>query len=301
MVSAINSKVTGGAITAGFITPASWQILNSSQILFSVGVDSVAYLQNPIINIDKKLLPKNVPFIVAGEEYAKILVNEFTPGTFLWLANYIEQDKRNHPMHPCRGHKWKLTSKVAIPSFNPEFNRVSVETVCKQIAYAKLFFDYIWFTPLINEQDLVFKLHAFFGLATPLKGYVIPFGDLFHIGGDTTVRGFNYGQIGPQFLGDTIGGKKAMFINTELIFPITQDLNMKGVLFYDGGAGWDNPYLNGVNRVLIENNNFDYRHAVGVGIRLYSPMPVRIDWGFKLDPRPGEDASQVHFSMNYDW
>jgi len=47
--------------------------------------------------------------------------------------------------------------------------------------------------------------------------------------------------------------------------------------------------------------DFDYRHSVGVGIRLMNPMPIKIDWGFKLDPRPGEPPYEVHFGMAYEW
>ena len=58
----------------------------------------------------------------------------------------------------------------------------------------------------------------------------------------------------------------------------------------------------------FENNNFDYRHAIGFGIRVLNPMPVRIDWGFKIDPRKNridpersETPYEVHFGMNYGW
>ena len=90
---------------------------------------------------------------------------------------------------------------------------------------------------------------------------------------------FLFGEIGPQFnvfdqlseatRGDSIGGTKATWINAELIFPITNDMNFKGVLFYDGGAGWDNPYVDCDDRQFIRNNHFNYRHAVGFGIRIY--------------------------------
>lgn len=258
----------------------------------------------------------------AREQYARILLKEFKPGEYVWLAANIKQDKRNHPMLPNRGHKWEISTKVGIPSFQgqrslvkvsnnffdtdvpPETQKVIASLYAfdnSKIAYGKLFMDYTWYTPIINEYDLIFKLHLFFGLASPLKNNAIPFNELFHIGGDTTVRGFSYGQIGPKFLGDTIGGKKAFFMNTELLFPITQDFSLRGLVFYDGGAGWDNPYACCVNPALISDNNFSYRHAVGFGIRMSRPIPVRVDWGFKLDPRNGENESQVHFGMSYDW
>ncbi len=307
VMGAINSKVTGGGITAGFITSPHWKILGNTQALFSVGIDSVSYNKPPAISIPQQDLPRGVTQERAFLDYSNILIKEFTPGEYVWLANYLEQDQRNHPIHTSRGHKWKIVSKVAIPSFDREGSGMTGDATTRKNGFAKLFLDYTWYNPLIGEQDLVFKLHLFFGIATPLSGRSIPFNELFHIGGDTTVRGFSYGQIGPKFLqtsdypGDTIGAKKAFYINAELIFPITQDMSMKAVAFYDGGAGWDNPYVCNAAPGLISDNKFNYRHSVGVGIRLLRPMPIRVDWGFKLDPRNGERESEVHFGMTYDW
>lgn len=124
------------------------------------------------------------------------------------------------------------------------------------------------------------------------------------------MRGFLWGQISPQFgvidledsfLGDSIGASKALYLNVEFIFPIMSDFSVKGLLFYDGGSGWDNPYAKDVPGRFIRHNGFDYRHAVGVGIRLLNPMPLSIDWGFKLDPRKGESVHEVHFNMAYGW
>jgi len=30
-------------------------------------------------------------------------------------------------------------------------------------------------------------------------------------------------------------------------------------------------------------------------------MPMKIDWGFKLDPKKDEPGYEVHFAMGYDW
>ena len=335
---AINAKITGASLLAGFITPPTWSIFNNTSILFSLGGESIKYFRSlptensqghnvvASVSVRREALPKGVSIGEAEQAYGNILLREFKPGEYIWISANIDQDKRNHPVHTSRGQKLKIIAKVAIPSLETKQSSVILNDVLIpnqenpssplrfrlddpgltnpkgfKIGYAKFFMDYTWYTPLINEQDLVFKMHLFFGLATPLKGRSIPFNELFHIGGDTTVRGFTYGEIGPKFMGDTIGGKKAMYINSELIFPITSDLSMKGVVFYDGGSGWDNPYACGVPQGLITNNGFDYRNSVGFGLRLLRPMPVRIDWGFKLDPRTGEQESQVHFGMSYDW
>ncbi len=304
LTAAVHARITGGATTLGFLTNPRWPFFDSSQVLFSLGIDSLKYNAPPVpFTFSQSDLPKNVTVAQANADYRSIIGKEFTPGGFLWLANHLEQDKRNHPIHSSRGHKWKMTTKIAVPSLDPQISGLKENAALRRLGFGKIFFDYTWYTPLINEQDLVFKLHLFFGFAAPYSNKLIPFGELFHVGGDTTVRGFSYGEIGPKFLGDTIGGKKAMFMNAELIFPITQDMSMKGVVFYDGGSGWDNPYVTDqmISQGLVTDNSFDYRHSVGFGIRMLRPVPVRVDWGFKLDPRTGEKESQIHFGMTYDW
>ena len=286
---AISEKLTGGALTAGVVTRTAW--FNDVQVLFSAGLDNLRY-EKPIQFVD---LDGRNPAEVT--EFKHILCKEFTAGSFAWFTNKIEQDMRNHPMHPSRGHNWQLSTRFGVP------------TLKDNISFYRMSFDGNWFTPLIGERDLVFRLHGNIGFAGPFSNSrVIPFAELFHIGGPNSVRGFLYGQIGPTLLGDSMGAKKAIFINAELIFPITPDFNMKGVVFYDGGAGWDSAYTSPSNAHMLRGNSFDYRQSVGIGVRILNPMPVRIDWGFKLDPRRdrfnpalSESASEVHFTMSYDW
>lgn len=288
-INAVHEKLTGGSGTAGFITQSRRHIMHDVHVLASVGIDNIAYQRQPkaqIFGATQQTL----------DEFQRILDKEFDPGKFVWLSTKLEQDTRNHPVHTSRGHRWKITNKFAIPTFG------------SNIGYYKLNFDAHWFTPLIGEYDLVLHLRSYFGIAAPFKNRTVPFGELFHIGGQQSVRGFLFGQIGPKFLGDTIGAKKALFLNVELIFPITSDLTMKGVVFYDGGAGFDNPYVGDVSCKNVMDNSFDYRHSVGIGLRLLKPMPMKIDWGFKIDPRKNrlnpdfsESASEVHFGMSYDW
>lgn len=286
-VRTVHQKLTGGSVTLGCITQSKNQLFHDVNILFSTGVEDIKYNQPAIAQL---------PGPFERMQYQEILNQEFKPGTFAFISTKMEQDTRNHPVHTMWGHKWRFATKFAIPTFGND------------IGYYKVELDASWFTPLIAEYDLVLKLHAYFGVSSPFKNRSIPFGDLFHIGGQSSVRGFLFGQIGPQFLGDTIGGSKAFFWNAELIAPITADMNMKAVVFYDGGTGFNNPYITAADKPFVSGNNFDYRHAVGIGIRVLQPMPVNIDWGFKIDPRKnrlfpkrGESASEVHFGMSYDW
>ncbi len=282
---AVNERLTGAGATLGFITPYLWE----TQVMCRFGIDRVAYEKKPEARVydtkDKK------DRVLATTEYQGVLDKLFQSGKYFWIAAHLGMDRKNHPIHPSRGYKWLAIGQFGVPSFG-----------CN-IGFCKFDCDLNWYTPLIGERDLVLRLHAYFGFLTRFKGRTIPYRELFHIGGPASVRGFLFGQVGPQFLGDSIGGQKGFFVSAELSFPITPDFNMKGVVFYDGGSGWDNPYACGISKKFLEHNTFQFRHSVGVGLRILRPMPVRIDWGFKLDrnKKLNETASEVHFGMTYDF
>lgn len=308
----VNERLAGGVFTTGMVVSSYKRYLQDTFLRASLGADSVSYGKDNIKGQDReRILTANIPRLFGDPSeklrekatltYTALLAELFTPGYFFTLAGNIGRDQRNHPMHPSRGLSWLARSILGLPALDHA-----------KIGFYKCDIDLNWFTPLINERDLVLRLHAYAGFIHKLKGHVVPYRELFHIGGPSTVRGFLWGQIGPQFeviesngfiRQDSIGASRAAYINAELIFPITRDFNLKGVVFYDGGAGWKNPYTNCIPDLneFVVNQHAHYRHAVGFGIRILNPMPIRVDWGFKLDPRKNESPYEVHFGMTYDW
>lgn len=241
----------------------------------------------------------NVSNQTLNNEMQTILNARMKSGKVAFWQCDVGQDSRNHPVHPSEGHRWIATSKVGFPVGS------------SNLGFYKLQLDSHWYTSLINDTDLVLHIHAHAGYVNSYKNYSIPFKELYNIGGTGSVRGWTFGQISPVWApaayieeegwqGDPIGGRKAFFLNTELLFPITKDMSIKGCVFYDGGSGWDTPPTN-IAPSNIKNNSFDYRHSIGVGIRMTSPQPIKIDWAFKLDKRPGESATEVSFSSYYDF
>lgn len=293
----VNEKDTGGSGTLGLVTSSQHHMFNDTFVRCSIGLENLRYETKPMATIRGLITPQDT--IDANNAYNVLLDQLFHTGSFVPFSIHLGKDARNHPMHPSNGYSWILKSVAAFP------------TMSKSLGFGKIDFDGHWFTPLIGDFDLVLHLRGYFGVVASMRKKLIPYRELFHIGGQASVRGFLFGQIGPQFtvnrtgsrLSDSIGGSKTFFVNVELIFPIMQDFSLKGLVFYDGGAGWDNPYVccDNIPSRFITNNNFNYRHTVGVGLRLLNPMPVRIDWGFKLDQLKGESPSEVHFSMSYDW
>ena len=142
-----------------------------------------------------------------------------------------------------------------------------------------------WFFPLPLYSTLNLRAQA--GVIEAYSGKVVPIYEKFFVGGISTVRGFEYGRAGPVDINDEpIGGKKMVVFNTELIFPISRELGLRGALFFDVGKGF--------NRW---SEMFPLRIGVGPGIRWYSPFgPIHIDFGFNLNPKKGEKGHVLDFT-----
>lgn len=292
---AVSERRLGASTAVGFVVPYTR--------------DVQAHGQFGIENLDYRVQPKAKQGYFPAEEEQEVqailnrrfgiankLVNNAPASalTFAWFAASLSEDLRNHPMHPSHGYQWNLQTKLGFPVNQSSFG------------FIKLDGDVAWYTPIIGEIDLILCLHSHMGIVHPFNNHNIPYRELFHIGGTASVRGFNFGQISPtwrstshpELFNASLGGTKAFWFNAELIFPIKPDFSIVGAVFYDGGAGWDTPDTSCISAARLRNNNFNYRHAVGVSVRITTPMPIQIDWGFKLDRnrKANESAQEIHFT-----
>ncbi|MGE3541211.1 MAG: outer membrane protein assembly factor BamA [Candidatus Tectimicrobiota bacterium] len=116
----------------------------------------------------------------------------------------------------------------------------------------------------------------------------IPFNLRFFAGGPGSVRGFALNRLGPlDAKGDPLGGNSLLEGSVELRFPIVGDVG--GAVFVDFGN---------VFRKALTYQLDDLRYSVGPGIRYYTPIgPIRLDVGFLVDRRTGENFGRVEFSI----
>lgn len=146
-----------------------------------------------------------------------------------------------------------------------------------------------WYFPLF--WDTVFMSRGRIGYAHGNQGRELPLFERFFLGGINTIRGFEAYSIGPKDpdTGDVIGGNKELLFNLEYIFPLVEEAGIKGVVFFDAGNAFN------------EDEDYDFnqlRTSVGAGIRWYSPLgPLRLEWGYNLDPEPGENQSDWEFAI----
>lgn len=189
----------------------------------------------------------------------------------------LERDSRDKLWNTSRGSENTVTLEYAggVLGGDAYFNRYEVKSA--------------WYLPLPLES--VFMIQGRLGYVQKREGGTLPDFQKYRIGGINTVRGYDWYRITvtDPATGQDLGGEKMMVYNVELRFPLIKDQGVFGVVFFDAG------------NVFGEDDNFnfsDIRMSAGPGLRWYSPLgPIRIEYGFVLNPRPGEPSGNVEFSI----
>lgn len=153
--------------------------------------------------------------------------------------------------------------------------------------FVKYYADVVKVTPL--PFDLRFSLRARAGEITKLGDTRVPLSERFFVGGINTVRGFSFGRAGPHlFTNAPIGATKQLIFNAELIFTISSEAKLNGVLFFDYGKGFDDG----------EDWSLHLRPAAGLEGRWISPFgPLRVAYGLNLDRKTGERFGVFEFTI----
>ena len=154
-------------------------------------------------------------------------------------------------------------------------------------------------TPLV-----VARWNLSLGYVTSLDGTVVPYSIRYRAGGVNSLRGFAPYSVGPyqQWLpnddpvhaadGTVIGGNASVVSNLELQFPLVPPAGVSGVFFFDAGDAFGGLY--GSDPFSPEN----LRLSIGFGARWNSPMgPLRFEWGFPINRRPGEREMVFELGM----
>ena len=127
----------------------------------------------------------------------------------------------------------------------------------------------------------------------------LPYTEQFYLGGQSSVRGFDYRGIGEDAAGFSRGGDVSWDASLELRFPILSTRQrglvdeyewVRGAFFVDAGAfGPDFGELDST------------RSSIGIGIRMRLPMlplvPFTLDFGWPLSDQPGDNTRVISFTL----
>ena len=202
--------------------------------------------------------------------------SSFTPGYMF--------DSRDDPFDPNKGKRMSGRLRLAGGPLGGDFDYIRPEV------------SWLQFVSLDKKWVLAYRGEV--GQFFPYNDTDVPLYERYRLGGDRTIRGFEYYTVLPRteagryFLtegGSRMGGDRYWLANVELQFrgggPV------KVVAFFDAG----NTYH--------EDQGWDlglWRRSTGLEMRVFLPIfqaPIRFIYGINLDPFPDEDSSDFSFSI----
>lgn len=160
---------------------------------------------------------------------------------------------------------------------------------------------WFWTTFSVGNYPFVFSVNGRAGAAQEYKpSDTVPIFERFFVGGADSIRGYqSRGEIGP-----IEGGRVFTVFNAEYKIPLYVENKrriLQIVLFADAGGAWkssqDVIFRAGHSRTEGDNERY-LKTSIGFGIRITTPVfPIRLDWGYGLNHRAGEDTNQIHFTL----
>ncbi len=218
-------------------------------------------------------------------DYKDITTNDSE--LYWWLESHkvskvgftLLRDTRDKMVNTTRGNRLELITEFAGGPFGADRNFYRVEARGAQ------------FVPLFKAQEQV--------LAILLRaGTIEKFGEtndrqlLFYnyaLGGPSTLRGFEYREVGPKTAaGEPLGGKSYGFLSLEYSLDIVSPVRVAA--FYDAGF---------VNRGAYDFNPAKYNDNIGFGIRMMvMGSPMSLDYGIPLTgDKFNKKGGQFNFSF----
>jgi outer membrane protein insertion porin family len=243
---------------------------------------------------------------VAGGTLANLYRTGWTSSVKLWM----QYDSRNDRMFPTRGQFHLLSVEVADHYLASEIDYVRVS------GYAR-FYRPIW-------GPFIFRLNAESGLIVSRSPQGVPIYERYFLGGMQSIRGFNLFSLGPRIqiqsqldphsylIPFSVGANWQIIVNTEVEFMIIPAVQIKGVLFFDMGNGYnlEAKYCTSQTATASLPEVFNpctryptfqnLRYSVGFGFRWFSPIgPLRFEWGIPLNRQqaPGIQEDPINFQF----
>ncbi len=203
-----------------------------------------------------------------ASDYIKKQAGKYNLYSTYW---FINRNTIDNPLLPTQGSDVSLTLSVGTGK------RDYYKAV---ISGTKLFPDKFFYT------DFIFSIKGTFGFVEKISKE-IPLDQLFFVGGDFTLRGFEWGRAGPiDSNKEPAGAKREIILNYQLSHPIVERF-LWGYVFLDQGKGFD--------KGNIFSNMYN---SLGAGLKIITPFaPIEIYYGKVLNPPDGVSDSRFGFTL----
>jgi outer membrane protein insertion porin family len=190
----------------------------------------------------------------------------------------LKHDLRDNPLYPRRGYKVFSTQELGTSYLGGEAN------------YERLEMSPSWHHPLGGGRYLSLGLSHGFAISFGSPAHNLPFNRRFFPGGDNSIRGYQLGEASPRNEQNQLVGAETYTLGTvEFEQALTPKWSL--VAFSDS--------LGEARR--LDHYPFDTGlFSVGGGIRWKTIIgPVRLEYGYNLNPRPKDPSGTLHFSLGF--
>lgn len=166
--------------------------------------------------------------------------------------------------------------------------------------FVKVQFDLSWFKALDKQKKWVLMIRTREGWMTEYGDTdYIPLPYRFYAGGTTTVRGYDFRDIGPKIrefglFGDWIasGGNVRLINNLELKYNVTNIIKLYA--FLDMGGVWQ-------EESDIDLSDLRYSAGLGIGADIPKLGPIRVDYGIPLNPDEDQGNGKLHLTTGFQF
>ncbi len=189
------------------------------------------------------------------------------------------KDKRDNPLTPHRGFRIFARTSLASKVLGGESD------------YQVLSLGGAWHHPLGHGRWVhIGFVHSVITTLGAPEGSEPPVNVLLYPGGDSSIRGYTDGEAAPRAAnGDFVGAKTTTVLNLELEQAITSKWTV--VAFVDALAEAAR---------LEDYPASEELYSVGLGLRYQTIVgPIRLEYGYNLNPRPLDPAGTLHFSIGF--
>jgi translocation and assembly module TamA len=238
-----------------------------------------AYDQKAVLEkiaLNRKLSPHwSVSLGLTGEQESILQEGVTRDYNLIGVPASVKYDSTNNLLDPTKGIRATL---MATPTYS--MGTPSATFVIMQLS-GSTYFD------VFNDGRSILAVRGLVGEASGVGVFGLPPDQRFYAGGSSTVRGYRYQTLGPQFPDEKPTGGTA--ISTGTIEWRQRILANYGIVgFIDAGQVTSNgaPFSG------------SWHEGAGIGARYYTSIgPIRLDVAVPLNKLPGGDSFEVYIGI----
>jgi outer membrane protein insertion porin family len=190
----------------------------------------------------------------------------------------LKYDRRDNPLYPRKGYKVFMNIESATQYLGGDVN------------YERIQIFPSWHFPVGEGHWINLGLTHAVDISFGSPANNLPFNRRFFPGGANSIRGYNEDEASPRNAeGKIVGAETYTLLSVEFEQALTAKWN---VVFFSDNLG----FAHSINDYPFDTGLF----SVGGGIRWKSLIgPVRLEYGYNLNPRPKDPLGTLQFSIGF--